>query len=83
MTWKSFTGRLGAKLTSRKLWGFLVVVALVIFVGYKGGWALAVDLGVVVVPVAIVSLVGGVAYEKGQENRRAVQAPPVDDPREG
>ena len=83
MTWKSFAGRLGAKLTSRKLWGFLVVVALVIFVGYKGGWTLAVDLGTVVVPVAIVSLVGGVAYEKRQEVQRSLQAPPVDDPREG
>jgi len=83
MTWKSFAGRLGAKLTSRKLWGFLVVVALVVFVGYKGSWALAVDLAVVVVPVAIVSLVGGVAYEKRQEVQRSLQAPPVDDPREG
>ena len=83
MTWKTFAGRLGAKLTSRKLWGFLVVIALVVFVGYKGSWALAVDLAVVVVPVAIVSLVGGVAYEKRQEAQRSLQAPPVEDPREG
>ena len=75
--------RLGIKLTSRKLWGFLIVIALVVVVGFVGGWALAVDLGKVVVPVAITALVGGVAYEKRQGAQRSLQASPVDDPRKG
>ena len=72
MGWKDFVTRVVKKLTSRKLWGFLVVVALVVFVGYVGGWDLAVDLGKIVVPVAIASLVGGVAYEKRQTSTHAV-----------
>jgi len=64
MTWKSFAGRLAAKLTSRKLWGFLTAVALVVFVGERAGWDLGVNLGIVVIPVALAVLTGGVAYEK-------------------
>ena len=83
MTCKVFLTRLGVKLTSRKLWGFLVSIGLVVYVGHVGGWTLAVDLGKIVVPVAITALVGGVAYEKRQGAQRSLQAPPVDDPREG
>ena len=60
----SLLKRLGVKLTSRKLWGFLITIALVVFIGYVGGWALAVDLGKIVVPVALAVLTGGIAYEK-------------------
>lgn len=57
--------RLGIKFTSRKFLAFLGSLGLVIFVGYAGGWNLAVDLGKIVVPVAITAFVGSVAYEKG------------------
>jgi UPF0716 family protein affecting phage T7 exclusion len=66
MKWKEFAKRLVIKLTSRKFWGFALTIGLVIFVGYAGTWALAVDLGKIIVPVALAALTGAIAYEKGK-----------------
>ncbi len=61
---QTFWERLGTKLTSRKLWGMLVATALTIFIGYAGGWGLAVDFGKIIIPVVFAVFMGSIAAEK-------------------
>ena len=58
--------RLALKLTSRKFWGMLVATALTVFVGFVGGWVLAVDFGKIVIPVVFSVYMGSIAAEKGK-----------------
>jgi len=59
-----FWKRLGVKLTSRKLWGLLIATALTVFIGYAGGWMLAVDFGKIIIPVVFSVFMGSIAAEK-------------------
>jgi len=63
MDWKGFWQRFGAKITSRKLWGFLIVLGSVIFIGFQGGWEQAVEYGKVVIPVVATAFMLGIAYQ--------------------
>ena len=65
---KTLLARVGIKLTSRKLWGLLLVVGLVVFIGYVGGWILAVDFGKVVIPIVAPLFMVSIAYEKRGKN---------------
>jgi len=60
--------RLAIKLTSRKVWGILIVVAFHVFLGYAGGWELTVQLATPVFPVVFGIFMGSIAWEKGKEN---------------